>query len=199
MHVPFSARLPPEEAFSRDSARARLALARPGELDGGEADLSEKIDSWTRGRVPALTRAIEELGIGDVTEPVEMTGEVVVARRLDPASVPDPEPPALRLPRPPAPDLDTFARGLSGPALGAYVRELAKTVPEVLPPGDGHDAVEGAFLRLARRFESVASADGRVAELHATLTELRSRLDPASYAALMARVNARVESDALGR
>jgi hypothetical protein len=82
------------------------------------------VEHWSEGKgFPLISRALDQIPFGQITPiPVNWGRSYVIARRIDPATLPTARPTRFELPAPAAPDLNYFASYMRTPFFDAQLR-----------------------------------------------------------------------------
>jgi hypothetical protein len=203
LSVPFSPTQSPNSAGSRDTQlRLVRSLLDHIATDPAQFDLfrqryccAEPI-RWQDGRgPPALSKAVDTLGMGATsTEPIESRDTFIIAKRIEPSSVPSDEVSgAFDLPRPAVASLDNIVKSSDGRGVAGQVRAIAAStlLSDALPTNA--TTVRGALTDLATQFEQHADARDtprRVTAWQNTRFALERALAPGEFHALQGLMEA---------
>jgi hypothetical protein len=155
-----------------------------------------KPEIWTRGREPNTALAtIASLREGEITETLESESSFIIARRIDPATIPAAIPVVFDVPAPAAPELDRLVRVTESHALAKFCRQFGEGVSSKLSLSDEVVAkLDALHTELATAFEKTDEPKARVNLLGTTFAQLRSLLGDASYREYRGLLDAEVES-----
>jgi len=171
----------------------RLALEEhPDRLkEFQDAYCCDRVQRWVEGRgQPELTQLLDSLAFGEIAkEPIQLGGDLLLVKRLDPTRLPPEKPRLTELPLPSEPDYKALLQYNSeGLKVAAASRGLVETIrgsgglaPETAP------IVAKALEQLAARTEQLPADRGAVrAAVYATLASLERDLGADGFAAFMA-------------
>jgi parvulin-like peptidyl-prolyl isomerase len=182
-----------EHAASKAKVRARAQrLISDLEQDASRFERLQKQEccegtrQWTSGRGPlGVDAVLEAVKLGAMARaPIESDWVYVIARRLDPSTLPEEPKPTYELPAPAAPDFEKLVATIEGSALAGNVRKLSAELQRALHLDTPRmQALERRMERLAVSFEKEwRTPEERVAGWRRTLFSVRGELGPEGYA-----------------
>jgi hypothetical protein len=142
---------------------------------------------WTHGRGPVgLEPILDQLAVGEIAAKPFLSGwHYYIAKRVDPASVPDDPLPQYELPAPAAAQLAPLVEEGEGTSLAQRTRELAKETVASMKLEPSQSAEIGRlFEALATAFEAHPGPDDgslRVQSLQTTQAAFLKALGPAQH------------------
>jgi hypothetical protein len=150
-----------------------------------------EIQQWTAGRGPiGVSDVLEKLAFGQVAkETVADEGFIVIAKRLDPASVRPLPSPLHDFPTTNAPDFEKIIRHSSGEAVAAYVRVMRSEAATALGLKEPEKSAFDALLERLAAGLIANDAETRVQLARLTGDELRVLLGPDKFGAYQRFLN----------